>query len=158
VQLRVLDAVEAANESQKGLLGRQIAKRFGARLHGLHFAIWGLAFKPDTDDMREAPSVVLIRHLIDKGATVAAYDPVATAEARRVFGALPSLSFAASASDALCNANALVVVTEWKEFRSADLESIRDQLAEPVIFDGRNIFEPAMAREAGLEYIGIGRS
>jgi UDPglucose 6-dehydrogenase len=157
VQLRVLDAVEAANESQKGLLGRQIAKRFGPHLKGHHFAIWGLAFKPNTDDMREAPSVTLIRHLIERGATVAAYDPVATTEARRVFGALPGLSFATSASDALHNANALVVVTEWKEFRGADLEAVRAQLAEPVIFDGRNVFEPSLARAAGLEYFGIGR-
>jgi len=157
VQLRVLDAVEAANESQKGLLGRHIVKRFGPRLDGRHFAVWGLAFKPNTDDMREAPSVFLIRHLIDLGATVAAYDPVATAQAQRVFGALPGLSFATSANDVLRGAHALVVVTEWKEFRGADLGSIRDQLAEPVVFDGRNVFEPVLARAAGLEYTGIGR-
>ncbi len=157
VQLRVLAAVEAANDSQKGLLGRLIAKRFGTRLGGRHFAIWGLAFKPNTDDMREAPSVTLIRHLIEHGATVAAYDPVASTEAQRIFGALPGLSYATSAADALRNANALVVVTEWKEFRGADLESIRAQLAEPVIFDGRNVFEPSLARAAGIEYFGIGR-
>lgn len=157
VQLRVLDAVEAANESQKGVLGRQIAARFGKRLDGRHFAIWGLAFKPNTDDMREAPSQTLIRHLIDRGATVCAYDPVASAEAQRVFGALPGLSFSATSSDALRGAHALVIVTEWKEFRAADLESIRDQLVEPIVFDGRNIFEPVLARAAGLEYIGIGR-
>ena len=157
VQLRVLDAVEAANEWQKGLLGRQIAKRFGPRLHGRHFAVWGLAFKPNTDDMREAPSITLIRQLIDRGATVSAYDPVATTQAQRVFGALPGLQFAATANDALHGANALVVVTEWKEFRGADLESIRNRLTEPVIFDGRNVFEPALAHAAGLEYVGIGR-
>ena len=157
VQLRVLAAVEAANESQKGLLAKHIVKRFGERLHGRHIAVWGLAFKPNTDDMREAPSLSLIRTLVDRGATVSAYDPVATEEAQRMLGALPGLSFATNASNALSGAHALVVVTEWKEFRGADLESIRDQLAEPIVFEGRNVFEPALARAAGLEYTGIGR-
>ncbi|MES2099742.1 MAG: UDP-glucose/GDP-mannose dehydrogenase family protein [Pseudomonadota bacterium] len=157
VQLRVLSAVEAANDSQKGLLGRRIVARFGRHLHGRHFAVWGLAFKPNTDDMREAPSIALIRELIDRGATVAAYDPVATTEARRVFGEMPGLSFSATAHGALRGASALVVATEWKEFRGADLASIRDQLAEPVVFDGRNVFDPTLARTAGLEYVGIGR-
>jgi len=157
VPLRVLDAVEAANESQKGLLGRRIAERFGQNLQGRHFAVWGLAFKPNTDDMREAPSIMLIRQLVERGATVAAYDPVASTEARRVFGDLPGLTFAANAFDALRAAHALVVVTEWKEFRSADLKAIRSQLAEPVVFDGRNVFEPELARAAGIEYVGIGR-
>lgn len=157
VQLRVLDAVEAANESQKGVLGRLIMARFGPRLEGRHFAIWGLAFKPDTDDMREAPSVVLIRQLIESGATVAAYDPVAANEARSVLGELVGLSFCPSASEALRGASALIVVTEWKEFRAADLDAVRQQLADPVVFDGRNIFDPLQARAAGLEYVGIGR-
>jgi UDPglucose 6-dehydrogenase len=157
VQLRVLDAVEAANESQKGVLGRHICARFGHRLEGRHFAIWGLAFKPNTDDMREAPSLTLIRQLIERGATVAAYDPVASVEAKRLLGPLPGLSFCPTSGDVLRGAHALVVVTEWKEFRAADLDAIRQQLTEPVVFDGRNIFEPAQARAAGLEYIGIGR-
>ena len=157
IQLRVLDAVEMANESQKRLLAKQIFKRFGERLHGRHFALWGLAFKPNTDDVREAPSLTLIRALIDRGATICAYDPVATVEAQRTLGAMSGLTFATSANDALRGAHALIVMTEWKEFRGADLESIRDQLDEPIMFDGRNVFEPALARAAGLEYTGIGR-
>jgi len=157
VPLRVLEAVEAANEAQKGLLARRIMQRFGESLKGRHFAIWGLAFKPNTDDMREAPSIALIRQLIQRGAMITAYDPVASVEARRVLGQLPGLNFATSAHGALHRANALVIVTEWKEFRGADLEAIKRDLAEPVIFDGRNIFEPALARAAGLEYVGIGR-
>lgn len=158
IQLRVLRAVDAANESQKGLLGRRILERFGSDLVGSHFAVWGLAFKPNTDDMRAAPSVVLIRQLLESGATVTAYDPVAAEEAARVFGDLNGLTFAPTAFDALRGAKALVVVTEWKEFRGADLNMIRSGLAEPVVFDGRNVFEPALAKAAGLEYFGIGRS
>ena len=158
VSLGVLAAVEAANNAQKTLLAEKITARFGARLDGLHFAVWGLAFKPNTDDMREAPSVVLIRQLIERGASVAAYDPVAIAEARRVFGDLPGLSFADQAAHVLEGAHALVVVTEWKEFRSADLSTLAKQLALPVVFDGRNILEPSLARAAGLEYFGVGRT
>lgn len=158
VPLRVLGAVEAANEAQKEVLVKKVKARFGERLDGLRFAVWGLAFKPNTDDMREAPSVVLIQRLLELGASVVAYDPVATHEAQRVLGELPRLLFAANAVKALEGADALVVVTEWKEFRSADLESIRQHLAQPVVFDGRNIFEPALAREAGLEYFGVGRT
>lgn len=157
VPLRVLGAVEAANESQKKVLPSKIVERFGERLDGLRFAVWGLAFKPNTDDMREAPSVVLIRNLIGRGAAVVAYDPVATREAQRVIGELDGLEFAPSASSALEGADALVIVTEWKEFRSADFQQIRGALREPVIFDGRNIFEPHLVRAAGLEYYGVGR-
>ena len=158
VSLGVLAAVEAANNAQKTLLTEKIAARFGDRLDGLHFAVWGLAFKPNTDDMREAPSVVLIRQLIERGASVAAYDPVAIAEAKRVFGDLHGLSFADQAAHVLEGAHALVIVTEWKEFRSADLTTIAKQLALPVVFDGRNILEPSLARAAGLEYFGVGRT
>ncbi len=158
VSLGVLAAVEAANNAQKTLLTEKIAARFGDRLDGLHFAVWGLAFKPNTDDMREAPSVVLIRELIERGASVAAYDPVAITEARRVFGDLPGLSFADQAARVLEGAHALVIVTEWKEFRSADLNTIAKQLALPIVFDGRNILEPSLARAAGLEYFGVGRT
>ena len=158
VSLGVLAAVEAANNAQKTLLTEKIAARFGDRLDGLHFAVWGLAFKPNTDDMREAPSVVLIRQLIERGASVAAYDPVAIAEAKRVFGDLHGLSFADQAAHVLEGAHALVIVTEWKEFRSADLTTIAKQLALPVVFDGRNILEPSLARTAGLEYFGVGRT
>ena len=158
VSLGVLAAVEAANNAQKTLLTEKIAARFGDRLDGLHFAVWGLAFKPNTDDMREAPSVVLIRQLIERGASVAAYDPVAISEAKRVFGDLPGLSFADQAAQVLEGAHALVIVTEWKEFRSADLTTLAKQLALPVVFDGRNILEPSLARTAGLEYFGVGRT
>ena len=158
VSLGVLAAVEAANNAQKTLLTEKIAARFGDRLDGLHFAVWGLAFKPNTDDMREAPSVVLIRQLIERGASVAAYDPVAITEAKRVFGDLPGLSFADQAAHVLEGAHALVIVTEWKEFRSADLATLAKQLALPVVFDGRNILEPSLARAAGLEYFGVGRT
>ena len=158
VSLGVLAAVEAANNAQKSLLMEKIAARFGDRLDGLHFAVWGLAFKPNTDDMREAPSVVLIRQLIERGASVAAYDPVAITEAKRVFGDLHGLSFADQAAHVLEGAHALVIVTEWKEFRSADLTTLAKQLALPVVFDGRNILEPSLARTAGLEYFGVGRT
>ena len=158
VSLGVLAAVEAANNVQKTLLTEKIAARFGDRLDGLHFAVWGLAFKPNTDDMREAPSVVLIRQLIERGASVAAYDPVSITEAKRVFGDLPGLSFADQAAHVLEGAHALVIVTEWKEFRSADLTTIAKQLALPVVFDGRNILDPSLARAAGLEYFGVGRT
>ena len=158
VSLGVLAAVEAANNAQKTLLTEKIAARFGDRLDSLHFAVWGLAFKPNTDDMREAPSVVLIRQLIERGASVAAYDPVAITEAKRVFGDLPGLSFADQAAHVLEGAHALVIVTEWKEFRSADLVTLAKQLALPVVFDGRNVLEPSLARAAGLEYFGVGRT
>ena len=157
VALRVLQATEAANEAQKLLLFEKVCQRFGARLDGLHFAVWGLAFKPNTDDMREASSVVLIHQLLERGATVTAYDPVATNEARRVFGGAVGLDFAASANAVLAGADALLVVTEWKEFRSANLDAVRAALRQPVVFDGRNIFDPAQARAAGLEYSGVGR-
>lgn len=157
VPLRVLTAVEAANEAQKEVLVAKIVQRFGERLDGRNFAVWGLAFKPDTDDMREAPSLTLIRGLAARGARITAYDPVAATEARRVIGEMPALKFAPTAHAALEGADALIVVTEWKEFRGADLETIRGALRAPVLFDGRNIFDPALARAAGLDYIGIGR-
>jgi UDPglucose 6-dehydrogenase len=156
--LRVLAAVEAANEAQKEVLAARIVARFGERLDGRRFALWGLAFKPNTDDMREAPSLVLIRQLLARGATVVAYDPVAADEARRLAGGLAGLEFAPGARAALEGADALVIVTEWKEFRSADLGEIRAALRSPVVFDGRNIIDPAQAREAGIEYFGIGRT
>ena len=156
--MRVLAAVEAANEHQKHVLIDKIEARFGHDLGGKVIALWGLAFKPGTDDMREAPSLIIIRELARRGATVRAYDPVAASEAKRVLGDLPALELSARAMDALQGADALVIVTEWKEFRSPDLELMKSLMRLPVIFDGRNILDPRETRAAGFEYVGIGRS
>jgi len=155
--LKLLNAVEAANDDQKHVLVNKIVKRFGEDLSGRKFAMWGLAFKPNTDDMREAPSRVIAAELFKRGATVTAYDPVAMPEAERVFGDEPRLSYAGRPKSALDEADALVIVTEWKEFRSPDFEAIKSRLKQPVIFDGRNMYDPAMVREQGIEYHGIGR-
>jgi UDPglucose 6-dehydrogenase len=155
--LQVLAAVESANDQQKRVLSRKIMQRFGEDLAGRRFALWGLAFKPDTDDMREAPSRIVIADLLQRGAEVVAHDPVAMEEARRIFGVTAGLSYAESPMDAVEGADALVIVTEWKAFRSPDFERIRKTLKQPVIFDGRNLFDPARLREAGIEYFPIGR-
>jgi UDPglucose 6-dehydrogenase len=157
-ELRVLEAVEAANEFQKGVLGRKIVRRFGENLAGRRFALWGLAFKPNTDDMREAPSRRVVADLLARGATVRAYDPVAMDEARRVFGAEPRVAYAESPMAALDGADALMIVTEWKEFRSPDFEDMKRRLKAPLVFDGRNLYDPAQMRAAGIEYHAIGRS
>jgi UDPglucose 6-dehydrogenase len=162
--LLILRAVEAVNDKQKLVLGRKVVDSFGEDLGGKHFAVWGLAFKPNTDDMREAPARVLLRELLARGATVAVYDPVAMAEARRVLALdfnpaeLARIRFAASPMDTLDAAEALVIVTEWKAFRSPDFEQIKARLKNPIIFDGRNLFEPSLMAENGIEYHGIGRS
>jgi UDPglucose 6-dehydrogenase len=155
--LGVLQAVEAANERQKHVLVNKIVARFGEDLKGRTFAMWGLAFKPNTDDMREAPSLVIVEELTRRGATVRAYDPVAMKEAARMMSGTPGLQFAKNQSDALTGADALVVVTEWKEFRNPDFDAIKAALKQPLIFDGRNIYEPAMMAMHGIEYLGIGR-
>ncbi|QID17395.1 UDP-glucose/GDP-mannose dehydrogenase family protein [Nitrogeniibacter mangrovi] len=156
-ELQVLGAVEAANDAQKHVLVDKIVARFGEDLSGRRFAMWGLAFKPNTDDMREAPSRVIAAELFKRGATVVAYDPVAMQEAERIFGDEPRLSYAGRPKSALDEADALVIVTEWKEFRSPDFDAIKSRLKQPVIFDGRNMYDPAMVREQGIEYHGIGR-
>ncbi len=156
-ELQVLQAVEAANEAQKSVLAQKITRRLGDDLGGKTFALWGLAFKPNTDDMREAPSLVLIADLLARGASICAYDPVAVHEARRVLGAEPRISYAPNPMAALDGADALVIVTEWKEFRSPDFDAIKAKLKTPVIFDGRNLYDPATPRKAGLEYFAIGR-
>src|SRR5690554_4016846 len=154
----LLDAVEAVNERQKGHLHELVQRHYGeAGIAGKTFAVWGLAFKPDTDDMRDASSRRLLAQLWESGARVRAYDPEATGEARRIFGEREDLELCASAQQALEGADALVVVTEWKQFRSADLAALRAQLADAVVFDGRNIYRPADAEDAGLAYYGIGR-
>ena len=155
--LHVLAAVEAANDQQKRVLSRKIIGRFGEDLAGRRFALWGLAFKPDTDDMREAPSRIVIADLLQRGAEVVAHDPVAMKEAKRIFGDTPGLTYAEAPMDAIEGADALVIVTEWKSFRSPDFERIKRSLKQPVVFDGRNLFDPARMREAGIEYFAIGR-
>jgi UDPglucose 6-dehydrogenase len=155
--LQVLQAVEDANDVQKTVLPKKIVKRMGEDLKGKKFALWGLAFKPNTDDMREAPSRVLIEDLLARGATVRAYDPVAIHEAQRIFGADPRIEYANSPMDALDGADALAIVTEWKEFRAPDFSAVKAKLKTPVIFDGRNLYDPATPRKAGLEYFAIGR-
>lgn len=157
ITLNVLTAVENANEQQKRVLGNKIKLKYGSNLKGKHFAIWGLAFKPNTDDMREAPSRELIDDLLQAGATLTAYDPAAMGEAQRVIGENGRLSYAQSPMAALENADALVIVTEWKEFRSPDLEAIKKALNAPVIFDGRNLFDPSYVRTSGFDYFPIGR-
>ena len=155
--LRVLNAVEEANERQKAVLLQKITQRFGDNLAGKHFALWGLAFKPNTDDMREAPSRVIIEGLWAKGATVTAYDPVAIHETQRIYGNEPRLAYADTPMACLEGADALVIATEWKVFRSPDFTEIKAKLKQPVIFDGRNLYEPKVVREQGLEYYPIGR-
>ena len=157
VDLKVLMAVEAANSAQKHVLGRKIKQRLGDDLTGRHFAVWGLAFKPNTDDMREAPSLELLTDLLAAGATVAAYDPAAMHEAQRVLGNEPRVRYAQSPNDALDGADALVIVTEWKEFRSPDFELIKERLKQPLIVDGRNLYDPALVRGMGFDYLAIGR-
>ena len=155
--LKVLQAVEDANDAQKQVLVQKIVRRFGEDLSGLRFAVWGLAFKPNTDDMREASARVLVGELLARGARVTAYDPVAMTEARRIFGVEPRISYAENPDAALVGADALAIVTEWKEFRSPDFARIASTLKTPVIFDGRNLYEPKVVRDAGIDYQPIGR-
>lgn len=157
IDLKVLTAVEAANEAQKHVLGAKVKARFGESLQGLHFALWGLAFKANTDDMREATSREVIKDLLAAGATVTAYDPVAMTEAAHCFADTPGLRFATSQTTALDGASALIIVTEWKEFRSPDFASLKQKLTHPVIFDGRNLYDPKLLRSMGFEYFAIGR-
>ena len=155
--LRILDAVETANEAQKRILVEKLKSHFGAQLDGRRFALWGLAFKPNTDDMREAPSRVIMEALWAMGATVAAYDPAAMPETRRLYGEHPGLMLAPHPMEALRDADALLVVTEWKAFRSPDFAAMKALLRQPVIFDGRNLYDPAAMRREGFEYFPIGR-
>ncbi len=155
--LQLLGAVEAVNERQKQVLTAKIVQRMGERLEGKTFAVWGLAFKPDTDDMREAPSRVLIAELLHRGARVQAYDPEAAAEAARVMPTSTGVSFSASAEAALRGADALAIMTEWKEFRTPDFSMIKAALSSPLIFDGRNLYDPRLMVGHGIEYHCIGR-
>ncbi|NUA29705.1 UDP-glucose dehydrogenase family protein [Cupriavidus basilensis] len=162
---RILAAVEAVNQQQKRILVQKIVSHYGDDLSGLTFALWGLAFKPNTDDMRAAPSRVVIKELLARGASVQAFDPVALEEAKKAIHSdlsertdlLARLSFAEDQSAALKAADALIVVTEWKSFRSPDFSAIRSALRAPVIFDGRNLYEPAELQQHGFSYFPVGR-
>ena len=156
--LQLLQAVEEVNDRQKLVLVDKVVARYGEDLSGKTFAVWGLAFKPNTDDMRDAPSRVVIAELTRRGAKVQAYDPVATHEAQRVLEGTAGLSYADSARAALEGAHALVIVTEWKEFRTPDFDGLRDALADKTVFDGRNLYEPKLMKTLGVEYHGIGRA
>lgn len=158
VELKLLDAVERVNYAQKHVLTEKVVARFGADLTGKKFAMWGLAFKPNTDDMREAPSLVLIDDLTKRGATVVAFDPVAIEEAKHALGSNKNVSFASSAMDALKGADALLIVTEWKTFRAPDFAAMKAQMKAAIVFDGRNLYEPADMRESGFSYFPIGRA
>src|SRR5882672_1828238 len=155
--LPMLEAVEQVNAEQKRVLAKKILKRFG-KLSGRRIAVWGLAFKPNTDDVREAPSRVLIEELLSGGATVSAYDPVAMPAAKSAFADLKGVTYAESPLEALDGADALAVVTEWKEFRSPDFQAIRARLKTPAVFDGRNLYDPNELKRCGLEYYPIGRA
>jgi UDPglucose 6-dehydrogenase len=163
--LKILQAVEAVNELQKTILITKLIKRFGEDLSTYTFAIWGLAFKPNTDDMREAPSRLIISELIRRGAKVIAHDPVAMQEAQRCFELdfkdnpilLKQIQLVNTPMDAVKQADALIIVTEWKAFRSPDFDALKQKMKQPIIFDGRNLYEPAVMKELGFEYRGIGR-
>jgi UDPglucose 6-dehydrogenase len=158
VPMNLLAAVEEVNAAQKRLLLARVAEVFGADLAGLRFAVWGLAFKPNTDDMREAPSLDVVRGLCAAGATVAAYDPVAGATARAELSGVAGVTFVADAYEAVRDADALLLVTEWGEFRQPDFDRIKALMRRPVILDGRNILAPQRLKELGFSYRGVGRS
>lgn len=155
--LKIVNAVEAVNESQKLHLMSFVRKRFPQGLSGLTFAVWGLAFKPNTDDVREAPALPLIREIISAGGRIRAFDPVANENARQAIGEVSSIEFLSSAEEALRGSDSLIIATEWDEFRRADLGRIRKLLRTGTVFDGRNIFSPETAAANGIEYFSIGR-
>lgn len=153
----LLSAVESVNKRQKGVLFQRIKEYFKGELAGKTVALWGLAFKPNTDDMREAPSRMLMEALWKEGAKVRAYDPVASEEAERLYGHRSDLALVGSSSEALKGADVLAIVTEWQEFRSPDFDAIKSELKHPAIFDGRNLYDPSFVKRFGLDYYGMGR-
>ena len=157
LKLNILQAVEDVNYAQKNVLLEKITARFGNNLQGKHFALWGLSFKPGTDDMREATSRVVVEGLWARGAKITAYDPVAMKETQNIYGDRSDMHYADTPLEALSNADALIVVTEWKVFRSPDFVTVKSMLKNLIIFDGRNLFEPGEIKELGGEYYGIGR-
>ncbi len=156
IELRVLKAVTDVNQDQKRLLVRKVTDHFGDNLNGLTIGVWGISFKPNTDDIREAPAITVIEGLIERGAAIAAYDPQAMENASEVLG--DSVRFASSVYDAVTGADAMVLVTEWTEFREPDFPRMAEIMRKPVIFDGRNVFNPVKLRELGFTYFGIGRN
>ncbi|WP_350578794.1 UDP-glucose/GDP-mannose dehydrogenase family protein [Pseudomonas sp. HY2-MNA-CIBAN-0224] len=154
---KVLKAVESRNDEQKSVLFKKIFKHFNGDLKGKTFALWGLSFKPNTDDMREAPSRVLMEALWKAGAKVQAFDPEAMEETQRIYGSRDDLTLCGTKESSLKNADALIIVTEWQAFKAPDFELIKQQLHEPIIFDGRNIFEPSRIKKKGITYRSIGR-
>lgn len=154
---QLLEAVESVNEKQKTRLVDKIQHHFKGKLNGLTFALWGLAFKPNTDDMREAPSRTVMEHLWRAGAKIRAFDPEALAEARRIYAQQEGLALCQSPFEALQDADALIIVTEWSMFRSPDFERMKQSLRQPIIFDGRNIYNPQLMRQLGMVYYAIGR-
>jgi UDPglucose 6-dehydrogenase len=154
-EMLLLKAVERVNERQKGLLAEKVRRHFGEKLSGLTFAIWGLAFKPRTDDMRDAPSITVIEELLKAGAHIHAHDPEAMEEAKKVFG--DRIRYAGRNYDALDGASALLVLTEWNEFRRPNFQRIKQLLKNPIIFDGRNIYDPSDLKKLGFKYYSIGR-
>jgi UDPglucose 6-dehydrogenase len=155
-EMVLLKAVEHINERQKGLLIEKVNRHFGPDLAGLTFAVWGLAFKPRTDDMRDAPSITVLKALLKAGASVQAFDPEAMGEAKKIFG--DRIQYAERNYEALPGADALLVLTEWNEFRRPDFTRIKELLKQPVIFDGRNLYDPADLRKLGFRYYSIGRN
>ena len=155
--LKLVQAVEDVNEAQKRILAEKIRARFGDQLRGKTIALWGLAFKANTDDMREAPSLALIDDLVHAGASVRAYDPAAAHEAKHLFADSRNVAIVPNAMAALEGADALAIVTEWQEFRSPDFAAVKKALKTPAIFDGRNLYDPSALKSQGLEYYPIGR-
>jgi UDPglucose 6-dehydrogenase len=156
-EARILQAVEEVNRRQKEALYKKIDRHFEGKLAGIVIALWGLAFKPNTDDMREAPSRNLIAGLLRAGAIVRAFDPIAMQEAKKIYGDRPDVVLCESVEDTLAGADALAIVTEWKEFRSPDFDRIKKELRAPVIFDGRNLYDPTFLARQGFTYYAIGR-
>jgi UDPglucose 6-dehydrogenase len=153
----VIDAVQAANAAQKRLLVDKVRAHFGRSLAGMNLAMWGLSFKPNTDDMREAPSIAVINGLLAEGANIQAFDPIAIDEARKVFPHSSGVQFGSNMYDVLEGADALIIVTEWKEFRSPDFDLMKHKLKAPVVFDGRNLYESAWLLDNGFDYYSVGR-
>jgi UDPglucose 6-dehydrogenase len=155
VDAGILEAVERVNDTQKRVLVDGVDRRLGRKLSGRRIAVWGLSFKPETDDMREAASIEIIKGLLERGAEVSVHDPVAMDVARGFFG--DRVTYAAHNYDALEDADALVIVTEWKPYRNPDFARMKATMRQPIVFDGRNLFDPKQMMKLGFEYFGIGR-
>ena len=155
---RLISSVEDVNNDQKLVIAKKVIRRFGEDLKGKTFAVWGLAFKPQTNDMREAPAIYIIKDLVDRGAHIQAYDPKAMDEAQHFYlRGVPNVSYFNSKYETLKGADAMILLTEWKEFRSPDFEELKQQLTEPIVFDGRNQYNSKMMQDLGFEYFQIGK-